>query len=94
MLFAWLLLLIPGLVAPAEAPTVRTVFGTGVPGYSNTQTHAPFGLAFGPDRALYFCEMDGQRVRRLDLSTGASRSSQAAERAGTAATAARRSTPP
>ena len=53
-----------------KRPTVRTVFGPGVPGYSDTQTHAPFGLALGPDRALYFCEMDGQRVRRLDLSTG------------------------
>jgi sugar lactone lactonase YvrE len=69
-LFALVVLLMPALVAPAAAPSVRTVFGTGVPGYSDTQTHAPFGLAFGPDRALYFCEMDGQRVRRLDLSTG------------------------
>ena len=29
MLFALLVLLIPGLVVPVEAPTVRTVFGTG-----------------------------------------------------------------
>jgi DNA-binding beta-propeller fold protein YncE len=70
MLPAVVAALIPGLVPTPAPPSVRTVFGTGVPGYSDTQTHAPFGLAFGPDRALYFCEMDGQRVRRLDLSTG------------------------
>ena len=62
--------LIPGLVLSPVPPSVRTVFGTGTPGYSETQTRAPFGLAFGPDGALYFCEMDGQRVRRLDLATG------------------------
>ena len=92
MPFAVLVLLLPGLVAPAEAPTVRTVFGTGVPGYSNTQTHAPFGLAFGPDRALYFCEMDGQRVRRLISRRDAS-DRRRQRSAGYAATAARRSTP-
>jgi DNA-binding beta-propeller fold protein YncE len=57
-------------VSHPAPPSVRTVFGTGVPGYSDTQTRAPFGLAVGPDGALYFCEMDGQRVRRLDLATG------------------------
>jgi sugar lactone lactonase YvrE len=56
-----------GVASRPAQRSVRTVFGTGVPGYSDTQTHAPFGFATGPDGALYFCEMDGQRVRRLDL---------------------------
>jgi streptogramin lyase len=29
----------------------------------------PYGLVIGPDRALYFCDLDNQRIRRLDLAT-------------------------
>jgi sugar lactone lactonase YvrE len=29
----------------------------------------PYGLMIGPDRALYFCDLDNQRIRRLDLET-------------------------
>jgi sugar lactone lactonase YvrE len=29
----------------------------------------PYGLVIGPDRALYFCDLDNQRIRRLDLKT-------------------------
>jgi sugar lactone lactonase YvrE len=29
----------------------------------------PYGLVTGPDRALYFCDLDNQRIRRLDLKT-------------------------
>ena len=61
--------LVVGAVSDGAERSVHTVFGTGVPGYSDTQTITPFGFAFGPDGALYFCEMDGQRVRRLDLAT-------------------------
>ena len=50
-------------------PSVHTVFGTGIAGHSDRETTTPFGFAVGPDGALYFCEMDGQRVRRLDRAT-------------------------
>ena len=33
------------------------------------QVNNPYGLAIGPDRAFYFCDLDNQRVRRLDLRT-------------------------
>ena len=29
----------------------------------------PYGLVIGPDQALYFCDLDNQRIRRLDLKT-------------------------
>jgi sugar lactone lactonase YvrE len=57
-------------VSSAPAPSVQTVFGTGAPGSGDRETTTPFGFAVGPDGALYFCEMNGQRVRRLDLATG------------------------
>ena len=58
-----------GAGSSAAHRSVHTVFGTGVAGYSDRETTTPFGFAMGPDDALYFCEMDGQRVRRLDLAT-------------------------
>jgi DNA-binding beta-propeller fold protein YncE len=51
----------------AATPTVTTVLGTGVPGYSDTQVNNPYGIVFGPDGAVYFCDLDNQRIRRLDL---------------------------
>src|SRR2546425_2189418 len=58
-------------VAPAAAAsrTVTTLVGTGVAGFSDTQVNNPYGMAIGPDGALYFCDVDNQRVRRLDLKT-------------------------
>ena len=53
----------------AAAPTVSTLVGTGVGGYSDTQVNNPYGLVIGPDGALYFCDLDNQRIRRLDLAT-------------------------
>ena len=50
--------------------SVRTVVGTGEPGCSDEQVNDPFGLAIGPDGALYFCEVGSQRIRRLNLETG------------------------
>jgi sugar lactone lactonase YvrE len=55
--------------AAAAPPTVATLLGTGVAGYADQQVNNPYGLVFGPDRALYFCDLDNQRIRRLDLKT-------------------------
>jgi sugar lactone lactonase YvrE len=52
--------------AAADA-TVATIVGTGAPGYSQTQVSNPYGLVMGPDGAIYFCDLDNQRIRRLDL---------------------------
>ncbi|MEM7134200.1 MAG: beta-propeller fold lactonase family protein [Chloroflexota bacterium] len=56
----------------AESPTwrVSTVVGTGVPGYSDQQINNPYGVLIGPDGALYFCDLDNQRIRRFDFTTG------------------------
>jgi streptogramin lyase len=53
----------------AQAATVTTLVGTGEKGYSDTQVNNPYGMTIGPDGALYFCDVDNQRVRRLDLAT-------------------------
>ena len=55
--------------AMAQAPSVSTLIGTGSAGYSDQQVNNPYGLAIGPDGALYFCDLDNQRIRRLDLET-------------------------
>ena len=55
-------------VTPAES-SVNTLLGTGVAGYSESQVNNPYGLAIGPDGQLYFCDLDNQRIRRLDLKT-------------------------
>ena len=61
------------MVAPSSAigasASASTVIGTGAPGYSDHQVNNPYGLVIGPDRALYFCDLDNQRIRRLDLRT-------------------------
>ena len=54
---------------PIVFSTVTTLVGTGSPGYSDTQVNNPYGMTIGPDGALYFCDLDNQRVRRLDLKT-------------------------
>jgi sugar lactone lactonase YvrE len=53
----------------AAGPRVSTLLGTGVAGYSDNQVNNPYGLVIGPDGALYFCDLDNQRIRRLDLTT-------------------------
>ncbi|MEO7272922.1 MAG: hypothetical protein ABIX28_07330 [Vicinamibacterales bacterium] len=55
--------------ARAATRTVATILGTGVSGYSSTQVNNPYGIIFGPDGALYFCDLDNQRIRRLDPKT-------------------------
>ena len=54
---------------PAATRTVSTLIGTGSAGYSDNQINNPYGLVIGPDGALYFCDLDNQRIRRLDLAT-------------------------
>ncbi len=59
---------------------VRTIAGTGVAGYepegpgglpgTSTPVDNPYGLVVGPDGALYFCEVDTGRTRKLDLGSG------------------------
>lgn len=53
----------------AATQTVTTVLGTGVAGYSDTQVNNPYGIIVGPDGALYFCDLDNQRIRRFDPKT-------------------------
>ena len=53
----------------AANPSVSTLIGTGTRGYSDREVNNPYGLVIGPDRALYFCDLDNQRIRRLDLKT-------------------------
>jgi sugar lactone lactonase YvrE len=58
---------------------VRTIAGTGEPGYEPegtaglpgraTPVDNPYGVVVGPDGALYFCEVDTGRTRRMDLNT-------------------------
>ena len=64
------LLLVALSPTPAfAASTVSTLIGIGKPGYSDQEVNNPYGLLFGPDRALYFCDLDNQRIRRFDLKT-------------------------
>ena len=65
----------PGSATP-PAKTVDTLAGTGVSGSAGdggpgdeAQVGNPFGVVIGPDDALYICEVDTHRVRRLDLKT-------------------------
>jgi sugar lactone lactonase YvrE len=55
--------------ATAPAPAVSTLIGNGTPGHSQNQINNPYGLVTGPDGALYFCDLDNQRIRRFDLKT-------------------------
>jgi sugar lactone lactonase YvrE len=62
--------LLPFMPISARAvPFVSVLIGTGAPGHSDTQVSNPYGVAIGPDGALYFCDLDNQRIRRLDLRT-------------------------
>ena len=53
----------------SAAAAVSTLVGTGVGGFSDQQVNNPYGIIFGPDGALYFCDLDNQRIRRLDPAT-------------------------
>jgi len=58
------------LAQPISAATVTTVIGNGAAGFSDGAVANPYGVVIGPDGALYFCDLDNQRIRRLDLATG------------------------
>ena len=58
-----------GSVWVKAASRVSTVIGTGSPGFSDHEVANPYGIIIGPDGALYFCDLDNQRIRRLDLRT-------------------------
>ena len=36
------------------AAAITTLVGTGAPAFSDTQVNNPYGMAMGPDGALYF----------------------------------------
>lgn len=53
--------------------TTATVAGTGQPGFAGdggpanaAQVNDPYGVVRGPDGALWFCEVGGHRIRRID----------------------------
>lgn len=69
--FALLALLLPVLMSAADW-TISTFAGTGVAGFSGdggpattAQINDPYGLVRGPDGALWFCEHNGHRIRRI-----------------------------
>lgn len=72
------LALAPSLLRAQTASRVITVAGTGVAGYepepsggaiaNQSPVNNPYGIVPGPDGALYFCEVDTGRIRRLDMS--------------------------
>ena len=69
MLVRSIFLTLTTVTALAAPSSVAVVVGTGTAGYSDSQVNNPYGLVVGPDGGLYFCDLDNQRVRRLDLRT-------------------------
>lgn len=66
------LLFVSLFVQPMWAGTVATVVGTGVKGFSGdggpadkAQINNVYAVARGPDGALYLCDMDNHRIRRV-----------------------------
>jgi streptogramin lyase len=51
------------------AAELSTLIGNGKPGLNDRQTANPYGLVIGPDKALYFCDIDTHVVRRYDFKT-------------------------
>lgn len=61
----------------AQQSRVRTLAGIGFAGFDTegtsgriahtTRVNNPYGVVIGPDGALYFCEVDTGRTRRIDL---------------------------
>lgn len=66
-----LILLVPAVV-PAADWTISNFAGIGGPGSTgdggpaiSAQLNDPYGLVRGPDGALWFCEHNGNRIRRI-----------------------------
>src|SRR3989441_481994 len=66
--------LFPGtnLIARAAAPQIATFAGTGTAGFSSgggrapeAQLDNPYGITRGPDGALYICDMENHRIRKV-----------------------------
>ncbi len=62
---------------PLAAASIETIAGTGVSGATGdggpaakAQVGNPYGLTLGPDGALYVCEIDTHRIRRIDMASG------------------------
>ena len=78
MLMGTRMLLLAAVVLPTvSAATVETLAGTGQSGATGDGGPAiearvgnPYGLTLGPDGALYVCEIDTDRVRRIDMASG------------------------
>src|ERR1051325_11709100 len=74
--FAPVLVALVLTLAPLQGAEITTIAGTGKAGYGGDGGPAlsgmlnnPYGMTFGPDGALYFCEVDNHVIRRLDLKT-------------------------
>jgi streptogramin lyase len=59
-------------LSASAAARISTFAGTGKTGYSGdngqaieAQLNNPYGIARGPDGALYICDMENQRIRRV-----------------------------
>ncbi|MDP1931310.1 MAG: hypothetical protein Q8L60_07635 [Gammaproteobacteria bacterium] len=80
VLFSSALMLPFKTLAQQIVTRVLTVAGTGVAGYEfegetglpavATLINNPYGVVVGPDGALYFCEVDTGRTRRMGLDDG------------------------
>jgi sugar lactone lactonase YvrE len=73
---AWTLAIFAVACLAATGRRVATLAGDGTAGFSgdggpgvSARVANPYGLVIGPDGALYFCEVDNHRIRRLDLKT-------------------------
>jgi sugar lactone lactonase YvrE len=72
MMFFALLLAVSSDVTVAADARIETIFGTGRAEANSigdpraTNVGFPFGVEFGPDRALYICEVTNHRIWRLD----------------------------
>ena len=68
----WIALVTASITFSAEGQTgVSTIIGSGQPGNSDHAVNNPYGVVIGPDGALYFCDLDNQMIRRVDLVSGA-----------------------
>jgi streptogramin lyase len=61
----------------AKTEIISTVAGTGELGFSGdggaataAQMNQPHSIQFGPDGALYICDISNHRVRKVDMKTG------------------------